>query len=219
MRLIFMGPPGAGKGTQTAPVAEKFGIPVVSSGDMFRAESSKGTPRGQRIGKIMEGGDLVPDDLTIEVVMNRLGEPDCSGGFLLDGFPRTAVQAEALDAGLANENLELDAVVYLDVPDDIIIERMAGRRICRSCSTPYHMVHMPSKEPGRCDKCGGELYLREDDKPETVMARLKTYSEKTATLISYYNDCGLLKRIPGTGGAEEVQRLISAALRHVVRVQ
>jgi len=213
VRLVFMGPPGAGKGTQTAPVAEKYDIPVVSSGDMFRAESSKGTPRGLRIRKSMEGGDLVPDDLTIEVVMNRLGEPDCSGGFLLDGFPRTAAQAEALDAGLANEDLELDAVIYLDVPDELIIER------CRSCSAPYHVVHMPSKEPGRCDKCGGELYLREDDKPETVMARLKTYAEKTATLVSYYNDRGLLKRIPGTGDAEEVQRLISAALRHVVRVQ
>jgi len=214
-----MGPPGAGKGTQASTVAEKFKVPHVSSGDMFRQEQENQTPLGQRIRQYLESGGLVPDDVTIEAVMARLQKEDCQSGFVLDGFPRTLPQAEALGARLREAHLELDAVVYLDVPEEVIVERMAGRRICQKCGAPYHLKHMPSKRPGRCDRCDGDLYLRDDDEPETVRARLRTYLDRTAGLIDYYDRQGLLKRIPGTGSPAEVRHIVLAALRHAARAR
>ena len=205
MRLVFMGPPGAGKGTQAKAVAEHDGVPHVASGDIFRAEISGGTELGQRIKGYLDSGALVPDEITVRSVVGRLGAADCADGWLLDGFPRTEGQAEALDGALQEQGVALDAVVYLDLDAETIIRRMSGRRVCPKCGRSYHVDHIPPQAEGTCDACGARLIVREDDKPETVRQRLETYNRATAPLIDYYDRRGLLKRVDASGTPDEVR--------------
>lgn len=205
MRVILMGPPGAGKGTQAKDLSTRLGIPHISSGDIFRGEMAAGTELGAELQKFVNSGQLVPDELTTRIVVKRLGQADCSKGFLLDGFPRTLEQARSLDAEMLQSGGKIDLVLYLDVTPDLIAQRMAGRRMCRKCGASYHTVTLKSKVEGVCDRCGGELYQRDDDKPETVKDRLRVYAEKTAPLIGYYEKQGLLRRVAADGTPAEVQ--------------
>jgi adenylate kinase len=201
-----MGPPGAGKGTQAKQTAERYGIPHVSSGDIFRAEISNETDLGKQIKQYLDSGALVPDEITVKAVVGRLQADDCRDGWLLDGFPRTEPQARALDEALEAEGHTLDAVVYLSVDPEVIVRRMSGRRVCPQCGRSYHVEHIPPKTEGTCDACGADLVTREDDKPETVRQRLATYQEATAPLIAYYETRGLLVRVDGNGTPDEVRQ-------------
>ncbi len=212
MRLVFMGPPGAGKGTQAKSVAAACGVPHVSSGDIFRAEIQGETELGKTLKGYLDTGALVPDAITVKAVMGRLERDDCKAGWILDGFPRTRGQAEALDAALAARGETLAGVVYLTLDPEGIVQRMAGRRSCPTCGRVYHVEHLPPKTPGRCDDDGAALVVREDDKPETVRNRLATYERETAPLIGYYDDKGLLLRVDGDGTPEEVQQRLRAKL-------
>jgi adenylate kinase len=212
MRLILMGPPGAGKGTQAKDVSARLGVPHISSGDIFRGEMNAGTALGERLKKFVNAGQLVPDELTIEIVVKRLGQADCRTGFLLDGFPRTLEQARSLDQELAQQGRRVDASVNLELAAERIAQRMAGRRMCRQCGASYHVATLRPKVDGECDRCGGELYQRDDDKPETVRERLTVYEAKTAPLIKYYEDLGLLRRVDADGTPEEVRARTFAAL-------
>jgi len=203
MKLILLGAPGAGKGTQAVNLSQRLSIPHISTGDIFRANIKEGTELGKKAKEFIDRGLLVPDDLTVSIVKDRLQKPDCSKGFLLDGFPRTIPQAERLDEVLRDMGMELDAVINLDVPDEVIVRRMAGRRVCRNCGMAYHIVTNPPKSEGRCDSCGDELIIRDDDKEETVLERLRTYHEKTEPLIDYYEEKGLLLRFDGTKDIQE----------------
>lgn len=205
MRLVFMGPPGAGKGTQAKAVAEHYGIPHVSSGDIFRGEIGRKTPLGVKIKSYLDSGTLVPDDITVGAVAGRLGQKDCADGWLLDGFPRTEGQAAALDRTLAATGGKLDAVVNLELDAEVIVRRMSGRRMCPKCGHSYHVEYIPPRQEGVCDACGAELIIRDDDKPETVRQRLKTYAEQTAPLVGYYERQGLLVRVDGEGTPEAVR--------------
>jgi adenylate kinase len=211
MRLILLGPPGAGKGTQAADTSARLGVPHISSGDIFRAEMKAESPLGQRLKGFVNAGKLVPDDLTTEIVVQRLKKDDCRNGYLLDGFPRTLAQAESLAGELARMDQALDAVVYLDLAAERIMERMAGRRVC-ACGASYHVVTMPPKAEGVCDRCGRPLRQREDDKPETVKARIEIYAESTAPLVEFYERQGLLRRVDADGTPEEVRGRVFAAL-------
>jgi len=213
MRLVLVGPPGAGKGTQAEFVAAHLAIPKISTGDIFRANVSQGTPLGVEARRYMDAGKLVPDEVTINMVRDRLAEPDASEGFLLDGFPRTTPQAAALDKLLADLGTALDLVMELVVDDDEVIRRLSGRRTCRGCGKIWHVeFDAPSRE-GVCDRCGSELFQRDDDKPETIAKRLVEYSEKTAPLIDYYGAQGKLVGIDATGPVEDVTVRAIDALR------
>lgn len=205
MRLVFMGPPGAGKGTQAKAVAEHYGIPHVSSGDIFRGEIGRKTPLGLKIKSYLDSGTLVPDDITVGAVAGRLALKDCADGWLLDGFPRTEGQAMALDKTLAGDGRKLDGVVSLELDAEVIVRRMSGRRMCPQCGRSYHVEHIPPRREGVCDACGAKLIVRDDDKPETVRQRLKTYTEQTAPLVDYYRRQGLLVRVDGDGTPDEVR--------------
>ncbi|KKM12652.1 adenylate kinase [Clostridiales bacterium PH28_bin88] len=197
MRLLLMGPPGAGKGTQAEVLTSKLEVPHISTGDMFRKAIKEGTELGRKAKEYMDAGQLVPDEVTIGIVRERLNEPDCAKGFLLDGFPRTVPQAEALDRILASTGRGLDAVLNIEVPREKLVDRLTGRRVCRACGATYHVLFNPPKAGGVCDHCGGELYQRSDDTVETVENRLDVYERQTAPLIAYYRDKGLLQSING----------------------
>jgi adenylate kinase len=208
-----MGPPGAGKGTLAAALAEEYGVPHVSSGDIFRAEIKGRTPLGRKIEKILASGALVPDEITVKAVAGRLARGDCAAGWILDGFPRTEGQARALDGALEAKNEKLDAVVYLRADAETIVRRMAGRRSCPTCGRVYHVTNLPPRTKGKCDDCGTDLVVREDDKPETLRARLKTYEQQTAPLVGYYESRGLLLEIDGAGTPEEVRARLFDTLK------
>ena len=205
MRLVFMGPPGAGKGTQAKAVAAHYGVPHVSSGDIFRGEIERKTPLGLKIRSYLDSGTLVPDEITVGAVAGRLRQADVARGWLLDGFPRTLGQAEALDRALAGEGRKLSAVVNLEVDDESIVERMSGRRVCPKCGHSYHVLYIKPRVEGRCDACGADLIVRDDDRPETVRQRLATYQKDTAPLMDYYARQGLLVRVDGSGSPDEVR--------------
>ena len=204
MKIIMLGAPGAGKGTQAKQIADKYQIPHISTGDIFRANIKEGTPLGTKAKTYMDQGLLVPDELVVELVADRIVKDDCKNGFVLDGFPRTIPQAEALDEALAKMGEKMDYAVDVDVPDENIINRMGGRRACVNCGATYHIVNIPTKVEGICDNCGKEVILRDDDKPETVQKRLSVYHEQTQPLIDYYKNQGILKSVDGTRPMETV---------------
>jgi adenylate kinase len=215
MNLILLGPPGAGKGTQSAALVERYGVPQISTGDMLRAAVKEGSPMGLKAKSCMDAGALVPDEVVIGIVRERLEKEDCKGGFILDGFPRTVAQADALQATLKELGKELDAVVSLNVDADALVERLTGRRICKGCGKGYHLKFDPPAKEGHCDLCGAELYQRDDDQEETIRKRLTVYQEQTSPLIDYYRKKGLLVSIDGMRDIGEVQADIAAALRTV----
>ncbi len=204
MKIIMLGAPGAGKGTQAKKIADKYGIPHISTGDIFRANIKNGTELGKKAKAYMDQGLLVPDDLTLELIMDRFREPDCAAGYVLDGFPRTIPQAEALTRALEANGDSIDYAVNVEVPDENIISRMSGRRACLACGATYHIVHIPTKAEGICDRCGEKLVLRDDDKPETVQKRLDVYHSQTQPLIEYYTGQGKLAEVDGTAPMEDV---------------
>ena len=212
MKILLMGPPGAGKGTQAEKLTELFNIPHISTGDMFRKAQKDGTELGLKAKGYMEKGQLVPDEVTIGIVRERLAEEDCKSGFLLDGFPRTVQQADALDQILTDLGTQLDAVLNIEVAKDFLVERLTGRRVCRGCGATYHVKFNAPKVEGVCDKCGGELYQRADDTIETVGDRLDVYAEQTAPLIDYYAAKGLIKNIDGSQRVEKVLADIKGSL-------
>ena len=204
MKIIMLGAPGAGKGTQAKKIADKYGIPHISTGDIFRANIKNGTELGMKAKTYMDQGLLVPDELVVDLVVDRLAQEDCVNGCVLDGFPRTIPQAECLDAALAAKGEAIDYAVDVDVPDENIINRMGGRRACVACGATYHIVHIPTKVEGVCDRCGESLILRDDDKPETVKKRLDVYHAQTQPLIDYYTAKNVLKTVDGTQDMEAV---------------
>ncbi|MGN6710610.1 Adenylate kinase [Anaerocolumna jejuensis DSM 15929] len=197
MKIIMLGAPGAGKGTQAKRIAEKFAIPHISTGDIFRANIKNGTELGKKAKGYMDQGLLVPDELVVDLVVDRIKQDDCEKGYILDGFPRTIPQAEALDAALSAISEKVDYAVNVEVPDSDIVDRMSGRRACLNCGATYHIVNIPTKVEGICDVCGSEIVLREDDKPETVLKRLEVYHNQTQPLIDYYSKQGILKEVDG----------------------
>ncbi|MFC4018257.1 adenylate kinase [Micromonospora sp. GCM10011542] len=213
MRLVLVGPPGAGKGTQAEFIAAHLAVPKISTGDIFRSNVTQGTPLGVEAKRYMDAGELVPDEVTINMVRDRLAEPDASEGFLLDGFPRTTPQAAALDKLLADLGTALDLVLELVVDDDEVIRRLSGRRTCRGCGKIWHVEFDATTRDGICDRCGAELFQRDDDKPETIATRLREYSEKTAPLVDYYGAQGKLVGIDATGPVEDVTVRAIDALR------
>ncbi len=213
MNLILLGPPGSGKGTQAKLIVEKYGIPQISTGDMLREAVAKGTELGKEAKKYMDAGQLVPDEVVIGIVKERLQEPDCEKGFILDGFPRTIPQAEALDKMLEELGKKIDAVINIQVPEEEVVKRIVNRRTCRKCGAVYHLIYNPPKEDNKCDKCGGELYQRDDDKEETVRQRYKVYKEQTEPLVEYYAKKGVLYNIDGTKSIEEVFNEIDKILQ------
>jgi adenylate kinase len=204
MKIIMLGAPGAGKGTQAKRLAEKYSIPHISTGDIFRANIKNGTELGNKAKSFMDQGLLVPDELVVDLVVDRVKQDDCVNGYVLDGFPRTIPQAEALDTALKAIDEKVDYAVNVEVPDSNIVDRMSGRRACLNCGATYHLVHIPTKVEGICDVCGSELVLREDDKPETVLKRLKVYHDQTQPLIDYYTKKGILVEVDGTKDMEVV---------------
>jgi len=204
MKIIMLGAPGAGKGTQAKKIAAKYNIPHISTGDIFRMNIKNGTELGTKAKAYMDQGLLVPDELTLELVMDRFAQDDCKNGYVLDGFPRTIPQAEALTKALADKQDAVDFAINVDVPDEAIVSRMSGRRACLNCGGTYHVEFNPTKTEGICDACGGKLVLREDDKPETVLKRLNVYHEQTQPLIDYYSEQGILKEVDGTLDMEDV---------------
>ena len=212
MKIIMLGAPGAGKGTQAKQIADKYSIPHISTGDIFRANIKNGTELGKKAKQYKDQGALVPDELTCDLVMDRIQQDDCKNGFVLDGFPRTIPQAEALDAALTKINEKMDYAIDVDVPDENIVNRMSGRRACLNCGATYHIVSIPTKVEGICDRCGSEVVLRDDDKPETVQKRLTVYHEQTQPLIDYYKKQGILKTVDGTQPMEEVFKAIVSIL-------
>lgn len=204
LKIIMLGAPGAGKGTQAIKIADKYGIPQISTGDIFRKHIKNQTELGMKAKGYMDQGLLVPDELVVDLVMDRIIEDDCLKGYILDGFPRTIPQAVALDEALSQRNLKLDYVINIEIPDEKIINRMAGRRACINCGATYHIKYTPTKVDNICDICGGETVLREDDKPETVNRRLEIYHEQTQPLIDYYKKQNLLVEIDGTTNPEVV---------------
>ncbi len=212
MRLILLGPPGAGKGTQAANIVDKYHVPHISTGDIFRKNIKEGTALGKEAKAFMDRGELVPDSLVNEIVADRLREEDCKAGFLLDGFPRTVAQAEALDQVLATMECSLNHVVNIQVDPNLLVERAVGRRICRECGATYHISFNPSKVEAICDKCGGELYQRSDDNEETVSNRVRVYVEETSPLVDYYTTKGIILNLDGEKAIDAVFEDICRAL-------
>lgn len=212
MNLIFLGAPGAGKGTQAKKVSEKYGIPQISTGDMLREAVAKGTELGKKAKEYMDKGELVPDEIVIGIVKERLQQPDCEMGFILDGFPRTLAQAKALDEMLKELNKKIDGVINIAVPEEEVVKRIVNRRTCRNCGAVYHLIYNPPKEDNKCDKCGGELYQRDDDKEETVRERFRVYKQNTEPLIDYYRKKGVLYDVDGTKDINGVWEEIVAVL-------
>jgi len=204
MKIIMLGAPGAGKGTQAKMIAEEKGIPHISTGDIFRANIKEGTDLGKEAKTYMDQGKLVPDELTVRILLDRVSKEDCKNGYVLDGFPRAIPQANVLDEELTKLGDKVDFAIDVDVPDENIINRMSGRRACLKCGATYHIKHIPPKQEGICDNCGEKLVLRDDDKPETVKKRLDVYHEQTQPLIRYYSDKGILKTVDGTVDSKEV---------------
>lgn len=204
MKIIMLGAPGAGKGTQAKMIAAKYGIPHISTGDIFRANIKNGTELGSKAKEYMDKGLLVPDELVVDLVIDRFKEPDCEKGYVLDGFPRTIPQAEALDKALTAIGESVDYAINVEVPDENIINRMGGRRACVGCGATYHIVYSPTKVEGKCDTCGADLIIRDDDKPETVKNRLSVYHEQTQPLIDYYTNKGIARDVDGTVDMKDV---------------
>lgn len=212
MNLVLLGPPGAGKGTQAVKIVEKYGIPQISTGDIFRKNIKEGTPLGIEAKAYMDKGELVPDELVIKIATSRLLEDDCKNGFMLDGFPRTVHQAEELDKFLEAHEKKIDKVLDIDVPKEELIERLAGRRVCKSCGASYHIKNMIPKKEGVCDVCGGQLYQRSDDTVETVENRIDVYNKQTKPLVDYYIKKGNIEHIDGTTGLQNVFKTIVTIL-------
>jgi len=208
MKIIMLGAPGAGKGTQAKKIAAKYSIPHISTGDIFRANIKNGTELGNKAKGYMDKGLLVPDELTVDLVVDRIGQDDCANGYVLDGFPRTIPQAEALTNALNELGAKIDYAIDVDVPDENIVNRMSGRRACVDCGATYHLKYAPVKTEGVCDTCGGGLILRDDDRPETVQNRLTVYHDQTQPLIEYYDTMGVLKRVDGTIDMQDVFQAI-----------
>ena len=208
MKMIMLGAPGAGKGTQAKKIAAKYSIPHISTGDIFRANIKNGTELGNKAKTYMDQGLLVPDELVVDLVVDRVKQDDCKNGYVLDGFPRTIPQAEALDKALAAIGEKMDYAIDVNVPDENIVHRMSGRRACVGCGATYHLEYAPTKTEGICDACGKELILRDDDKPETVKKRLGVYHEQTQPLIDYYTNAGILKTVDGTIDINDVFQAI-----------
>ena len=213
MYVIFLGAPGAGKGTQAAEVAKELKLAHIATGDMFRDAQKKGTALGLKAKEYMEKGQLVPDELTVAMLLERIAQPDCAQGVIFDGFPRTLGQAEALDKAFAKQGKQIDKVVYIKVPDEELMGRLGGRWICRSCQTPYHEIAAPPKVKGKCDQCGGELYQRADDQPATIKNRLQVFHAQTSPLIEYYKKTGKLTEVNGTGAVDEIRKNIIGVLK------
>ena len=212
MRIILVGPPGAGKGTQAEKIVAKYNVAHISTGDILRANVKAGTELGKKAKSFMDAGALVPDDVIVGMMRGRLAEDDCKNGFILDGFPRTVPQAEALDSLLAEMGIKLDGVILLDVDDDTVVGRLCGRRMCKKCGRIFHVSFKPSSKGDLCDECGGELYQRDDDKEEVIRQRLAVYHSQTAPLVDYYGKAGLLLRVPGAEAGDKVLGHIEAML-------
>lgn len=212
MKIIMLGAPGAGKGTQAALISEKYNIPHISTGDIFRANIRNGTELGRKAKAYIESGALVPDELTCDLVVDRIGKEDCKNGYILDGFPRTIPQANALDEALEKMNTSIDYAIDVEVPDESIVKRMGGRRACLNCGAVYHIVYNPPKKDGICDECGQRLIQRDDDKPETVQKRLDVYHAQTQPLIDYYKEKNILHSVDGTQEMDHVFRDIQEFL-------
>lgn len=212
MKIIMLGAPGAGKGTQAKMIADKYNVPHISTGDIFRANIKNGTELGMEAKKYMDQGQLVPDELTVKILLDRVAKEDCKNGYVLDGFPRTIPQADVLDDALTKLGDKIDYAINVDVPDENIIRRMGGRRACVSCGATYHIEHVPPKAEGVCDRCGNGLILRDDDKPETVKNRLVIYHDQTQPLIEFYEEKGVLKNVDGTVDMKDVFAAIVSIL-------
>lgn len=212
MKIIMLGAPGAGKGTQAKMIAEKYSIPHISTGDIFRYNIKNGTELGKEAKKYMDQGLLVPDELTVKILLDRVAQDDCKNGYVLDGFPRTIPQAEVLEEALTKLGDRIDYAINVEVPDENIVRRMGGRRACVNCGATYHIEHVPPKKEGICDNCGSELILRDDDKPETVKNRLSVYHKQTQPLIDFYNGKGVLRTVDGTVDMKDVFNAIVAIL-------
>jgi adenylate kinase len=216
--IVFLGAPGAGKGTQAVEVAKELKLAYIATGDMFREAQNKGTAMGLKAREYMEKGRLVPDEITVAMLLERISTPDCQRGVVFDGFPRNLAQAEALDKALAKQSRTIDKVVYIKVSEEELLRRLGGRWICRQCQIPYHQINSPPKVDGKCDRCGGELYQRADDTPATVKERLKVYFAQTAPLIDHYTRASKLAEVNGEGSVEEVrQRILDAIEKRLVR--
>ena len=213
MKIVMLGAPGAGKGTQASMIAENFGIPHISTGDIFRANIKNGTELGKEAKAYMDKGELVPDELTVRLLLDRVAQDDCKEGYVLDGFPRTIPQAEVLEKELEKTGDKIDKAVNVDVPDENIVRRMSGRRACLKCGATYHIVHIPPKKEGVCDVCGSELVLRDDDKEETVKNRLDVYHKQTSPLIDFYSKRNVLETVDGTKDSKEVFEDIKKILK------
>ena len=213
MKLILLGPPGAGKGTQAKMLTEKFSIPQISTGDILRAAVKAGTPMGRKAKEFMDAGGLVPDEVVVGIVRDRLQEADCGNGFILDGFPRTVAQADALQTSLEEMGKGLDRVISLAVDAEALVERLTGRRTCRQCGRGYHVTFDPPRQAGVCDACGGELFQRDDDREETIRKRLQVYEDQTAPLISYYRQAGVLMELDGMQPIPQVQEQMLSLLQ------
>ena len=212
MKIIMLGAPGAGKGTQAKMIAERYKIPHISTGDIFRANIKNNTELGLEAKKYLDQGLLVPDELTVKILLDRVAKEDCADGYVLDGFPRTIPQAQVLEDALARQGEKIDYAVNVDVPDENIVRRMSGRRACLKCGATYHVEHIPPKAEGICDTCGSELVLRDDDRPETVQNRLKVYHDQTQPLIDFYAARGVLKTVDGTADMQDVFSAITEIL-------
>ncbi|MHC1578672.1 MAG: adenylate kinase [Dehalococcoidia bacterium] len=213
MYIIILGAPGAGKGTQADILSQEMNLPHIASGDLFRLALEKKTELGLLAKNYMDRGQLVPDEVTLKMILERLGQPDCARGCLFDGFPRTLHQAKVLDKALEEQGKAVDRAIYIEVPEEQLVKRLSGRWLCRNCQTPYHMVNSPPKTPGKCDKCGGELYQRPDDREETVRERLDVFLAQTVPILDYYKKQGKLVRVDGNQGRQEVAKSMIFALK------
>ena len=212
MNLILVGPPGSGKGTQAKMLIEKYNIPQISTGDILREAVKEGSPMGKQAKSFMDKGSLVPDEVVIGIIEERVRKPDCKDGFILDGFPRTVAQAEALSGILSKMELNIDHLINIQVNDEELLKRLTGRRTCKECGSGYHIMFDPPKESDKCDKCGGELYQRDDDKEETIKSRLKVYHDQTAPVIGYYEKMGISRDVDGVGKIDEIFSRITGAI-------